>query len=55
LNGSDVIAPGHGDAIFGSFQLRLQRQEVLIGLEIGIAFADRKQPPKRTGKLGLAC
>ena len=49
----DVVAPRDRDAVFGAFELRLQRQEVLVGLEVGIVLADREQPAERAGKLVL--
>src|SRR5262245_32804687 len=49
----DVVAPRHGDAVLRAFELRLQRQEVLVRFEIGIAFRDREQPPERAAELLL--
>src|SRR5262245_565744 len=49
----DVIAPRHGDAVLRAFELRLQRKEVLIRFEIGIAFRDCEQPSERAGELLL--
>src|SRR6185437_7241656 len=48
-----VIAPRDGDAVFRSLKLRLQRQEVLVRLQVGIVFGDRQQPPQNAGKLIL--
>src|SRR5215469_116044 len=48
-----VVAPSNRDAVLSSLELRLQRQEVLVGLEIGIVLADCKQPAERTGQLVL--
>src|SRR6516162_2389589 len=49
----DVIAPGDGDAVLRAFELRLQRQEVLVRFEIGIALRHREQPSERAGELRL--
>src|SRR5499433_2914606 len=49
----DVVAPGDGDAVLRAFELRLQREEVLIRFQIGIALRHRKQPPERAGELRL--
>src|SRR6516164_8649587 len=49
----DVVAPGAGDAVLRAFELRLQREEVLIRFEIGIALRHREQPPERAGELRL--
>src|SRR5688572_23531794 len=43
----DVVAPRHGDAVLGAFELALQRQEVLVRLQVGIVLADRDQPAER--------
>ena len=39
----DVVAAGHGDAVLGAFKLRLQREEILVGLEIRIVLDDHEQ------------
>ena len=49
----DVVAPRDRDAVLGAFELRLQRQEVLVRLEVGIVLADRDQPAERAGELVL--
>src|SRR6201988_3537203 len=49
----DVVAPGDGDAVLGALELRLQRQEVLVRLEVGIVLARRDQPAERAGELVL--
>jgi hypothetical protein len=57
----DVVRRGHlvvalaldGDAVLGSFELRLQFEEVLIRLEVGILLDDDQQPRERAGETGL--
>src|SRR5262249_36059100 len=49
----DVVAPGDGDAVLGALELRLQREEVLVRFQIGIALRHREQPPERAGELRL--
>src|SRR5262249_7533834 len=49
----DVVAPRHRDAVLGAFELRLQGEEVLVRLELGIALADREQAAERAGELRL--
>jgi hypothetical protein len=44
-----IVAPGDQDRILGAFDLALQRQEVLVGLEVGIGFL---QPLQRNDRLG---
>src|SRR5262245_50595195 len=39
----DVVAPRHRDAVLGALELRLQREEVLVRLEIGIALGHGDQ------------
>src|SRR5689334_11620112 len=48
-----VVAPRSCDPILGILELRLQREEVLIGLKIWIFFGDGEQPAQRTGELAL--
>src|SRR5471032_1591558 len=52
-HGLDVVAARHGDAVLGAFELRLQREEVLVRLEVGIVLADGEQPAERAGELAL--
>src|SRR5215831_10951440 len=49
----DVVAPGDRDAVLRAFELRLQRQEVLVRFQIGIALRHREQPSERAGELRL--
>src|SRR6516165_4152 len=49
----DVVAPRDRDAVLGAFQLRLQREEILVRLEVGIAFDRDQEPPERAGKRAL--
>src|SRR5262249_52960860 len=49
----DVVAPGDGDAVLRAFELRLQREEILVRFQIGIALRHREQPPERAGELRL--
>src|SRR5262245_4384947 len=49
----DVVAPGDSDAVLRAFELRLQREEVLVRFQIGIALRHREQPPERAGELRL--
>ena len=52
-HGLIVVAAGDGDPVFRPLQLRLQGQEVLVGLELGIGF-DRDQKARQSaGKLPL--
>ena len=53
LRWSDEIPSGHADPVLCPFKLRLQGQEVLVGLEIGIAFDHHHQAAERTGELLL--
>lgn len=53
LDGEDVVAARHGNAIFGAFKLGLQRQEVLIGFEVGILFRYDQQARQRPSQRGL--
>src|SRR5712691_6744830 len=41
------------DAVLGALQLALERQEVLVGLELGIALDGDEQPPERATQLRL--
>ena len=50
----DVVAPRHGDAVLSAFELRLQRQEVLVRLEVGIVLADGDQSAERAARAGSA-
>ena len=50
----DIVAAGDRDAVFGAFELRLQRQEILVGLQVGIVLDHREQPRQRAGQAGLA-
>src|SRR6476646_2089084 len=49
----DVVASSDRDAVFGALELRLERQEVLIGLEFRVVLANGKQPAERAGQLVL--
>ena len=40
LHRGDVVAPGDGDPVLGAFELRLQREEVLVRLQVGIILDD---------------
>ena len=53
-HGVDVVAAGHRDAVLGAFQLRLQGEEVLVGLQVGIVLDDSEQARQRAGEAGLA-
>ena len=54
LHRLDVVAPRDRDAVLGAFELRLQREEVLVRFQVRIVFADREQPAERAGKLASA-
>src|SRR5262249_53912258 len=41
------------DAVLGALQLALERQEVLVGLELGIALDGDEQAAERAAQLGL--
>src|SRR5688572_16486732 len=42
----------HGDAVLGSFELRLQLQEIPVRLQIGILLDDDEQSRKSAGETG---
>ena len=42
-----------GDAVFGAFELRLERHEVLVGLEVGISFGDGQEFAQCCGEFAL--
>ena len=44
LDRGDVVAPGDGDTVLGALELRLQREEVLVRLQVRIVLDDRQQP-----------
>src|SRR4029450_7735421 len=48
-----VIASRDRNAILSALELRLQSKEVLVGLEVGIVFADRNKPTQRAPQLVL--
>src|SRR5207249_3875709 len=48
-----IVAARRVDAVLRPFQLILQRQEILVRLEIRISFERRQQPPERTAELAL--
>src|SRR5262245_57635352 len=49
-----VEAPAlHGDTILGPLELTLQRQEVLVALQLWIALDDHHEPAQRTRELAL--
>src|ERR1700683_5381291 len=47
LHGENVIAARDRDAIFGAFELRLQREKILIRLEVWIGLGYREQAAQR--------
>src|SRR5262249_9021885 len=49
----DVVAPGDRNAVLGALELRLQRQEVLIGFKIGIILAHGDEPAECAAQLIL--
>src|SRR5262249_6077133 len=51
--GFDVIASRDRNAILRALELRLECKEVLVGLEVGIVFADCNKPTQRAGQLVL--
>src|SRR5262245_32310069 len=53
LHCGNVITPRYGDAVLSTFELRLQREEVLVRLEIWVFLGNCKQPTKRAGELSL--
>src|SRR5262245_66607721 len=53
LHCGDVITPRNGDTVLSTFELRLQRQEILVRFEVWIFLRNCKQPTKRAGKLSL--
>ena len=53
LHGGDVVTARHANAILGTFQLRLQRQEILVGFQVRIAFRHHHQPLQGRTELTL--
>ena len=53
LHRGDVVAPRDGDAVLGAFELRLQREEVLVRLEVRIVLGDGEQLAERAGQRAL--
>src|SRR5262249_849027 len=53
LHRGDVITPRNGDTVLSAFELRLQREEVLVRLKVWIFLGNGKQPTKRAGELSL--
>src|SRR5208337_426411 len=53
LDGLVIAAALDGDAVFGSGQLVLKGQEVLIGFEIGIVLDDGQQPAQGAIQLAI--
>ncbi|KAG0946479.1 hypothetical protein G6F31_014320 [Rhizopus arrhizus] len=49
----DVTATCDGDPVLGTFQLRLQVAEVLVGLQLRIVFGDHQQPRQRAAQFAL--
>ena len=49
----DVVAPRDGDAVLGALELRLQGEEVLPRLDVGIALGHDQQLAQRAAKLVL--
>src|SRR5690348_7851878 len=43
LHCKNVVAARHGDPVLGAFQLRLQREEILVGLEVGVVLGHDHQ------------
>ncbi|KAK0366482.1 hypothetical protein LTR94_003054 [Friedmanniomyces endolithicus] len=48
-----IIADRDGDAVFRAFQLRLELQEILVGLEVGIGLDRGEQAAKALAQLCL--
>src|SRR5882724_10725862 len=53
LHRLDVVAPRDRNAVLGAFELRLQREKILVRFQLRIGFGDDEQTPERTGKLAL--
>src|ERR1700691_4168314 len=53
LHGENVIAARDRDAIFGALELRLQREKILIRLEVWMGLGYREQAAKCAGECGL--
>src|SRR4029079_6339100 len=53
LHRGDVVLARDGDAVLGAFELRLERQEVLVRLQIRIVLGDGQQTAERTGEAVL--
>jgi hypothetical protein len=52
-NRLDVVATRDRDAVFSAFELGLEREEVLVRLEVRVVLADGDQPAERATKLVL--
>src|SRR5277367_3983372 len=53
LHRENVIAARDGDPILGAFELRLQCEEILIRLEVGVSLSYCEQPAERATNRGL--
>src|ERR1051326_4753308 len=54
LHPVDVVLARDRDAVLGALELRLQRQEILVRLQVRIILAHRQQPPERAAERRLA-
>src|SRR5215475_8880963 len=52
-HGLVVAPPLHHDAVLGALELALQRQEVLVALQLGVALDGDQQPAERAAELLL--
>jgi len=48
-----VVAASNGNAVLGAFQLRLQREKILVRLQVRITSDGDQQPPEGTCKCTL--
>src|SRR5262245_61329626 len=48
-----VAAPLHGDAVLRALELVLERQEVLVGFQVGVALDGDEQAAERPAELSL--
>ena len=46
-HGLDVVPSSHRDAVLGALELILQREEILVGLDVGVALDDDHQSRQR--------
>src|SRR5271166_5773542 len=49
----DVVAPRHRNAVLRTFQLRLQREEILVRLQVRVTLGRDQQPSERAGERAL--